>query len=111
MEPAPVRASPPETFQLTVASSPLASVAENCSTAAPLTLLALQPVQLVSSEAMPGLMENAELTGLALTTLPPAQPARIAMPGAAAKSASLPRKESPRRRPAGGGDRTSFGAG
>ncbi len=60
MVPEPEFASPPETVQVTVAPLPLVSVAENCSTGT-LEEVALQPVQLVSIEAVPGETENAPL--------------------------------------------------
>jgi hypothetical protein len=82
IEPAPVLASPPETLQVTAAGPPLASVAENCSTALPLEPVALQPVQLVSMKLMPGAMVNVPLAGLALTVLVP-HPAKAIVKAAA----------------------------
>ena len=54
MLPAPLFASPPLTFQVTAAAPPPESVAENCSTAEPEELVALQPVQFVSIERRSG---------------------------------------------------------
>jgi hypothetical protein len=42
------------------------SVAANCSTDAPFALAALQPVQFVSTELMPGEMEKVEFAGSAV---------------------------------------------
>lgn len=95
--PAPVVASPPETLQVTEAALPFESAAENCSTGAPLALVALHPVQLVSIEPVPGDMERAGLLEFALAPPPPPQPAMAsaAASGPAAKTAtrssSLPR--------------------
>jgi len=58
MEPAPALTSPPLTFQLTEAAPPLFKAAKNCSTAVPELLTVLQPVQLVSMVAEPGVIEN-----------------------------------------------------
>jgi hypothetical protein len=59
MDPAPALASPPLTLQLTDAAPPPLSVAVNCSIVWPVVLLvALQPVQLVSTVAAPGEMEK-----------------------------------------------------
>ena len=72
MVPAPVLR--PLTDQLTLAEPPLFSVAVNCSTAVPEELVVLQPVQLVSTVAVPGETENAPLEEL-LDAIPPPQPA------------------------------------
>jgi hypothetical protein len=56
--PAPATASPPVTFQVTVAAAPLESEAANFSIDAPEVLLPLQPVQLVSMVTEPGVMEK-----------------------------------------------------
>ena len=56
---------------VTLAAPPLASVAENCSTAVPDELVALQPVQLVSIVAVPGEIENVPFEELAATPPPP----------------------------------------
>src|SRR5580658_3364411 len=74
MEPGPPLASPPETDHVTAAASPFGSLAENCSTDAPLEFVVLQPVQLVSMEPVPGAIEKLPLDGAAVTP-PPAQPA------------------------------------
>jgi hypothetical protein len=74
--------SPPETLQVTEAAPPELSVAVNCSAAAPLAALALQPVQLVSKLAVPGAMAKTPVEGLALTP-PEPQPASTKTMGAA----------------------------
>jgi hypothetical protein len=81
MLPGPLLASPPETDQVTLAAPPPVSVAENCSTDAPLALLALQPVQLVSMEPVPGEMEKVEFEGSAVTR-PAEHPAASSSAGA-----------------------------
>jgi hypothetical protein len=60
MEPRPLFESPPEIDQVTAAAPPPASVAVNCSTDAPCELVVLQPLQLVSMDAVPGEMEKVE---------------------------------------------------
>jgi hypothetical protein len=87
MVPAPLFTSPPLTFQVTVAAPPLASVAENCSTDAPDELVALQPVQLVSIDAVPGVMEKVPFDGLA-ATIPPPHPASKQSAGIIAKAST-----------------------
>ena len=84
--PAPLLASPPDTDQVTGAVPPPESVAENCSTDAPLLLVALQPVQLVSIEPVPGESEKLALEGSALTR-PLAQPATTSSVGGSRKEA------------------------
>lgn len=79
MPPAPLVASPPEIDQITAAAPPLASVAENCSTVAPCALAALQAVQFVSIELVPGKIEKVAFDGLAVTC--PAQPATASNAG------------------------------
>ena len=78
--PGPLLVSPPESDQVTAAAPPPAIVALNCSTGVPSVLVALQPVQLVSIEAVPGAIENVGLVGSALTP-PPAQPANTTSTG------------------------------
>jgi hypothetical protein len=65
---------------VTAAALPDASVAENCWTDVPLGLVALQPVQLVSIETVPGERVKVALEGSALTP-PPAQPATTTRAG------------------------------
>ena len=79
--PAPLFASPPETDQVTAAGPPPVSVAVICSTVVPLALVALQPVQLVSMEPVPGEMMKLAFEGSAVT-LPTAQPATTSRAGA-----------------------------
>ena len=74
MIPGPLFGSPPETDQVTGARLPSGRVAVNCSTGLPCAPVALQPVQLVSIETVPGEMEKLFLEGPAMTP-PPAQPA------------------------------------
>jgi hypothetical protein len=81
MLPGPLLASPPETLQVTLAAPPPVSVAANCSTAAPLALAALHPLQLVSMAPVPGVIENAELEGSAVPC-PAEQPAANSSAGA-----------------------------
>jgi hypothetical protein len=69
--PAPLFASPPLTFHVTLAALPLESFAENCSTDTPEELVALQPVQLVSTETVPGEIVNVPFEGLAVKDAPP----------------------------------------
>ena len=66
--------SPPVTFQVTFAAPPPVSVAENCSTEAPLELVALQPVQLVSMVEVPGEMAKVPFEEV-MVAVPPPQPA------------------------------------
>ena len=80
MVPGPLRASPPETDQVTGAAPPPVSVAVNFSTDEPLVLAVLQPVQFVSMELAPGVMEKVAFEGSAVTP-PPAQPATASMRG------------------------------
>ena len=75
MLPGPLLVSPPDTLHLTDV------VAVNCSAAVPLAEVALQPVQLVSSEAVPGEMLKAPVEGLA-DTPPELQPASTSAKGA-----------------------------
>lgn len=56
--PGPAFASPPDTAQVTLAAPPLFNVAVNCSTGEPDEPVVLQPVQLVSIEAVPGATEK-----------------------------------------------------
>ena len=78
--PGPLFGSPPDSDQVTVAAPPPANVAVNCSAGVPSTLVPLQPVQLVSIEAVPGAIENVGLVGSAFTP-PPAQPAKTTSAG------------------------------
>jgi hypothetical protein len=80
--------SPPVTTHVTAAAPPPDKVAENCSTEEPLAPRALHPVQLVSMDAVPGLMVNVPLLGLALT-VPAPHPAKASIAGPASKRASL----------------------
>jgi hypothetical protein len=95
--PAPVVASPPDTLQVTEATFPFESAAENCSTGVPFAFVALHPVQLVSTELVPGETERDALLEFALAVPPPPQPAiaSVTAKGPAAKRAtrknSLPR--------------------
>src|SRR5580658_4195791 len=83
MVPGPASASPPVTFQMTLAAPPPARVAENCSYAAPAEkLLPLQPVQLVSMAAADGEMAKVEFDEPAIVL--PAQPANTSAAGASA---------------------------
>jgi hypothetical protein len=66
--------------QLTLAEPPLLSVAVNCSMGVPDEFLALQPVQLVSTVAVPGETENVLLEEL-LDAKPPPQPADKSVSG------------------------------
>ena len=75
MEPAPAWGSPPLTDQVTEAASPLLRAAENCSTACPEVLRALQPVQLVSIAAVPGETESVPLDEVDEPDADPPQPA------------------------------------
>jgi len=64
--------------QVTVAAPPLLSVAVNCSTGEPELLVPLQPVQLVSMDAVPGETEKVlleELPEEVEAVVPPPQPA------------------------------------
>src|SRR5208283_677557 len=65
--PGPLFPSPPLTDHNTAAAPPLLSVAVNCSTDAPLALVELQPVQLVSIISVPGEMEKLALLESAVT--------------------------------------------
>jgi hypothetical protein len=56
--PAPELASPPETDHVTLGAAPLESEAVNCSTEAFEELFELQPVQLVSIAAAPGVTDR-----------------------------------------------------
>src|SRR5450631_1073245 len=89
MVPAPLFVSPPLTFHVTVAAPPPVSVAVNFSTNAPDELVALQPVQLLSMEAVPGVMENVPFDGFAATVAPP-HPASSQSAGITAMASSRP---------------------
>lgn len=84
MVPAPLLASPPLTDQVTGAAAPFACAAKNCSTALPEESVALQPVQLVSMDAVEGERLRPPLAGEAL--LP--QPATSSIAGAAAQKSA-----------------------
>src|ERR1035441_3947031 len=77
MVPAPLTASPPETDQVTLP----AGMTLNRSAGVPDGPTELQPVQLVSMELAPGLMENAAGCGLP-DAVPPPQPAKTKRAGA-----------------------------
>lgn len=81
MAPGPLFASPPETDQVTAAAPPPVSVAPNCSTDVPCAPVALQPVQLVSMEPVPGESVKLPFEGSAVTG-PPPQPAATSKAGA-----------------------------
>src|ERR1039458_697340 len=81
MLPGPLSASPPKTDQATAAAPPVERVAVNCSTDVPCALAALQPVQLVSMEPVPGEMEKVEFEGSAVTR-PAEHPAANSSAGA-----------------------------
>ena len=98
MLPRPLLASPPADMDhVTVAAPPDTSVAENCSTAPPDELLALQPAQLVSMLTEPGVMLKVPLDALLLAIVPPPQPASKSSNGNAAVTNS--RKARDRVRP------------
>jgi hypothetical protein len=85
MDPAPAFASPPETAHVTLAAPPLLSVAVNCSMACPVVLLAaLQPVQLVSIETVPGETDNVPPPPPPPPEADPPQPAKRTKTGTAA---------------------------
>ena len=79
--PGPLFASPPETDQVMAAAPPPASVAPNCSTDVPCAPVALQPVQLVSMEPVPGESAKLPFEGSAVTG-PLPQPAATSKAGA-----------------------------
>jgi hypothetical protein len=79
MEPGPLTASPPSTDQKTGAAPPPVSVAASCNDATLAAPAALQPVQLVSMAAVPGVTEKAAFEGLAATV--PPHPAKASSAG------------------------------
>jgi hypothetical protein len=85
IDPGPEFVSPPLTAQVTEAAPPLFSVAVNCSTACPKLELALQPVQLVSIETVPG---DTEKVPFELPEAVPPQPARRTKTGTAAATST-----------------------
>ena len=84
MFPAPVLASPPITDHVTFAAPPPVNVELYCSIAAPEWLVVLQPVQLVSMAAVPGVTENVPFDEVPVPDDDPPQPARKMSAGTAA---------------------------
>src|SRR5580698_1040167 len=82
--PGPELVSPPLTAQVTFAAPPPVNVALNCSMAVPEVLVALQPVQLVSMAAVPGVTENVPLDEVVVPEDDPPQPTRKMRAGTAA---------------------------